>query len=61
MHFIKAGLSSSRGWKKSDDFGVVVTQWRKVSGLANAATSSGTEKKEHALFANLAPTEGTPR
>lgn len=30
-------------------------------GLCDAATSAGTEKKEHALLADLPLVEGTPR
>lgn len=43
------------------DAGAVVSEPWSSPGPANAATSAGTEKKEHALLTDLPLVEGTPR
>lgn len=49
------------GLEEPGDAGVVVSEPWSSPGPANAATSSGTEEKEHALLADLPLVEGTPR
>lgn len=58
---LRLDRGSARGWEEVGDAEVFVRKWWSRPGPANAATSSGTEKKEHALLADLPPVEGTPR
>lgn len=61
MHFAQAGPRQCWGCREVGDAGVVVREPWSSPGPANAATSSRTEKKEHALLADLPLVEGTPR
>lgn len=61
VHLAQAGPRQGWGWKEAGDAGVVVSEPWSSPAPANAASSSGTEEKEHALLADLPPVEGTPR
>lgn len=61
VHFAQAGPRWCWGWREVGDAGVVVSELWNSPGPAHAATSFGTEEKEHALLADLPLVEGTPR